>query len=110
MERITDKDTKMVALEGADEVSELLAKTYNKLMLYENIEEELGIDLVTLRNALTNGIYCIKKSVAIGDFISCVDVKFNGYCLIDCEEEIHYFNDYGKTWDLTKEELENEQV
>ena len=84
-----------------------------KLFALENIEEELGIDLITLFKAQTNGIWYL---------------DFNGYnengksthisrkqehdIYIDFKQKalvgkwISYdFKDYGKTWALTKEEL-----
>ena len=78
-----------------------------KLCQLEDIEEELGIDLITLFKAQTEGFYvktvCGIFSVLLSEW------RFN---LI--KKEIHritfsdhyYFKDYGKTWALTKEELE----
>ena len=83
---------------------ELPTKTFvqlgmNKLGQLEDIEEELGIDLVTLINALKNGIYG-----KIGNKIEHILAPhLSWYC-----QEIYIFKikDYGKTWALTKEELE----
>lgn len=80
---------------------------YNKLGQLEDIEEELGIDLITLFKAQTIGFYvktaCGIFPVLLGEW------RFN---LI--KKEVHrikfsshyYFKDYGITWALTKEELE----
>lgn len=87
-------------------------KVNNKLGQLEDVEEELGIDLVTLFKALENGCYfkynnliyfCPSKEIRIGyktiDFYS-VYIALNGIC---CS-----LYNYGKTWALTREELENE--
>ena len=91
-----------------------------KLKHYEDIEEELGIDLITLFKALKNGIYLKFGSEKItGVYYEHrailprhFDKDYKGY-FIDLQLELSinfnfYFKDYGKTWALTKEELENE--
>lgn len=83
----------------------------NKLGKYEDIEEELGIDLVTFFKYLN-----AKEVFFINDFNEvqrAVVRSINKKGLIVFEEVfswgecdfILYFNDYGKTWALTKEEL-----
>ena len=108
---------------------------YDKLSKLEDIEEELGVDLVTLFKALKNGI-CSKA----GDYVYCSwddeprligpkdlrlgIVRYIEYknktdkpsideetlCLFEQPYEIPHhpvrLKDYGKTWALTKEELE----
>ena len=73
----------------------------NKLGQLEDIEEELGIDLITLFKAMKNGFY--DKHFHYGSA-----VINNGYiCYYFDESGIRYkLKDYGKTWALTKEELE----
>ena len=82
----------------------------HKLGQLEDIEEELGIDLITLFKALKNGIWykdykdsdCIKFTKDIEEHINwkelIVPAKYTHISLS--------FKDYGKTWTLTKEELE----
>jgi hypothetical protein len=64
----------------------------------EDIEEELGIDLITLFKALKNGIYG-KVGKNIENILA---PHFSWH-----NKEIYIFKiqDYGKTWALTKEEL-----
>ena len=83
-------------------------RIYNKLGQLEDIEEELGIDLITLFKAIKEGVYtihsngerripCLAYNGAVGYIL---DFKY--------EQEAQYIlSDYGKTWALTKEELEN---
>ena len=92
----------------------------NKLGQLEDIEEELGIDLVTLFRALKQGyIYVkledgiIKRDVDMLDFkegVRCV--LFDKSCQVDnnmqCYQMLNYIQDYGKSWALTKKELEEE--
>lgn len=94
----------------------------DKLGKLEDIEEELGIDLITLFKALRNGIWTNQEQ-CYGDEkqgkIRFVQVKLLeenavGYIHNSMwmgKEVIRtlYFKDYGKTWALTKEELEDDK-
>lgn len=81
-----------------------------KLGQLEDIEDELGIDLITLFKALRNGVY---YKLNLGQAEKVDDVSLN--CCVSTGYFIHfeYLNydicldtkDYGKTWALTKEEL-----
>lgn len=84
---------------------------------YKCIEEELGIDLATLFKALSNGIwvkfagekpYHVKAPISLKGidiagqvfhFTLCYPISYNTI------QEL-LLKDYGKTWALTKEELE----
>ena len=88
----------------------------NKLKHFEDIEEDLGVDLDVLFKALKNGLY-YKILVEYKDVSK---MKFpmlrminNELCLISPKWiKSTWMNvkvkDYGKTWALTKEELEEE--
>ena len=91
-----------------------------KLGRYEDIEEELGIDFITLFKALKNGFYHIDKNKHI---YTTKPTKGNGgsmnfYTCLECiiaedtfgDQYIFSLKDYGKTWALTKEELEDETI
>lgn len=77
-----------------------------KLGRLEDIEEEIGIDLITLFKALKDGIWHITSN---GKVIGYLNVKWN-WCIgrdyFKTKYGNFYFKDYGKTWALTKEELE----
>lgn len=91
------------------------------LCALEQIEKELGIDLITFFKALKNGIYGtsygekLRKESAI-IYVEPSKLKLH---LNDEEPSFHYlwgfpydtsiylFKDYGITWALTKERLEN---
>lgn len=75
---------------------------------YEDIKEELGIDLITLLKALKQGSVYVKSGnevdwdIPMSGFQICGD-KTNGITLwsqVRLEPK-----DYGKTWALTKKEL-----
>ena len=70
-----------------------------KLSKIEDMEEELGIDLTMLFKALKNGIYG-KAGSKIEHILA---PRFSFY-----RKKIYVYKikDYGKTWALTKEELE----
>lgn len=84
---------------------------YEKLGQLEDIEEELGIDLVTLFKALKDGFYRYRPT-AINNvicFIAKPKVNMKQKCFTYGSYGKSYFKDYGKTWALTKEELKDEK-
>jgi hypothetical protein len=81
----------------------------NKLGQLEDIEEELGIDLITLFKALFNGVYAKRylDIVFVEKPYLRTDDKYKPYAIDFCHSDFtHYLKDYGKTWALTREELE----
>lgn len=90
-----------------DEMNEM-TECFNKLGRLEDIEEALGIDLLTLFETLKQGRIWIKKKdqiISSCDYGLCLPGI--GYYLI-CKDNGYWLptKDYGKTWALTKEELE----
>ena len=100
---------------------EFRGKPINKLGQLEDIEEKLGIDLITLFKALNNGVYVRLEEKNDIDFIEQVSMDniMEYPCFYYCNENTInlgglirpsytdlYFKDYGKTWALTREELE----
>jgi len=83
---------------------------FQKLGQLEDIENELGIDLITLFKALRDGF--IARYRFDFEFSKCVVgkdgimVDFKNKCFSNNFTDDWYFKDYGKTWALTKEELE----
>lgn len=84
----------------------------NALGWYEDTEEELGIDLITLFKVLKNGFYTIfysGKNYSSSCYYT-IDLEFK--CIWVNDYDAHFsldFKDYGKTWALTREELENDK-
>ena len=97
----------------------------NKLGQLEDIEEENGLDLITLFKALKDGFY-IKyndkivhifpdKHITINFWHKTINVFIPPKFFIDCKkgtdylsetiDEEYWFKDYGKTFALTREEL-----
>ena len=104
-----------------DEYLTLLVEKANgeewELEIEKDYEEDLGIDLITLLKASMNGFYSLYISGGINPnkwepwcFIT--DMKnrcFRSLTVVDAlGKTIFYFKDYGKTWTLIDEELENE--
>ena len=98
---------------------------YRKLKSLEDIEEEFGMDLITLFDIykqlnIKKEIWFKHENETDEDLRFINSRRYNGvYYLIDFKrkafveteyEPVHdfYFKDYGKTWALTREELENE--
>ena len=83
-----------------------ISNAIEKLGQLEDIEEELGIDLITLFKALKNGIW-IQDLMSLG--IQSVSIHYSEeegiYLYNYFFENCYDFKDYGKTWALTKEEL-----
>lgn len=82
----------------------------NKLGQLEDLEDELGIDLITLFKAYTNGFYVkgeeIKQYI---DFENCLNaIAFKNKEMFYGHKWTYQYvklSDYGKTWALTKGEL-----
>ena len=96
----------------------------DKLSRLEDIEEELGIDLVTLFKALEQGAWFVDKRNKNIFFAKCTlcskldgkfectqeEMKFNGFIILEQLFGLGYeLKDYGKTWALTREELETQK-
>ena len=108
-----------VATFGQDiRIEDVLEDIFNHLsedgdLAYEDIEEELGIDLLTLFKALKEGVYYRHPSFGIQEYqaglVLANDVKHNIVLGLDhrLTSIVVFFEDYGKTWALTKEELES---
>lgn len=102
---------------------------YNKLGQLEDIEDELGIDLITLFKALKNGIWVNETTGECEQLKGLHFIKSNNLVAeIDCGSPLiisicetwyedldnvmlktgyeWFADEYGKTWALTKEELE----
>ena len=115
MERLTIKDKRTkngIRLPGY--CSPYEERVFNKLYQLEDLEEELGIDLLTLGKALINGVYC--KGIPYILRGICIHTKDNigiGFCdnrkFFNEIPVLHLWSDYGKTWSLRKEDLEDEK-
>ena len=109
-------------------------KAVLKLREIEDIEEELGVDFITLYKALKNGIwtrggfysyvlrdephFVEKPEIGIEEVYMELNAKTgrfdvmeeNAPCIYEYDEEeiecVTRLKDYGRTWALTKEELE----
>lgn len=92
---------------------DLIEEAVDKLGQLEDLEEELGIDLLTLFKALKNGIwykghkdiYFVKGVCLdlVGEFF---ELWVEGHKILDGIQI--RLKDYGKTWSLRKEDLEDE--
>ena len=110
MKKLNKKDIEMIIDDNSNiPPKSIICEMENELLEYKNIEEELGIDLITLFKALTQGIYIkgLNNDYPYWDFelrhIKGIGIVIMwGYC------SNLFLKDYGKTWALTKEELEHE--
>lgn len=125
--RLTDKD-KIKELETLQKHNVLMTNDdYKelKLGLLENIEEELSISLITLFKALREDGIWVRWNNKIVNIepnylrveIDCskpltVSIKIQELyfedldCVMDTTGQEWFMDEYGKTWALTKEELE----
>ena len=108
--------------------NEIKDSIYNRLKLLEDLEEEIGFDLITLFKALKDGFY-IKyndkivhifsdKHITINFWYKTINVFIPPKFFIDCKkgadylsetiDEEYWFKDYGETWAITREELGDE--
>lgn len=95
------------AKDGKDEDETNTKSIIQKLGQLEDIEQELGIDLITLFKALKQGGVYVKA-----DFLGDTAVKMYSFQICGDESGITIWSqvrlnakDYGKTWALTEKEL-----
>lgn len=89
---------------------------FNKLGKLEDIEDELGIDLEILYKVLKSENIWIKKHIGAGKFriveVNIRGLNINKYTneitIRDENNSLHILNGYGKTFALTREELEDD--
>lgn len=101
-----------IIFDGIHNRAELEKMAFEKLEKYQNIEDELGIDLVTLFKALKNGFWYKKENdilyISKNDYLlSSGAIHFVGKGLIFAGLFLP-FKDYGKTWSLDKNDLTRE--
>ena len=87
---------------------DIMANNFREIV---RIEDTLGIDLITLFKALNEGFWFIHplNGIKLFSMIVCSNVSFGDKGISAYTIEIDlllFYKDYGKTWALTKEELE----
>ena len=84
----------------------IIEKDLGLLEEYRKIEEELGIDLITLFKALKYGIYINEDGSVYKDCIKSIEHWSDGWGFISNDDYIDVlFEDYGISWALDKEEF-----
>ena len=84
----------------------IIEKDLDLLEEYRKIEEELGIDLITLFKALKNGVFINEDGSVYKDGINSIEHWSDGWGFISSDDYIDVlFEDYGISWALTEEEL-----
>ena len=126
MKRITKKEGVITQIDKdgnitKNEFIEVIDKdeANRKLYEYENIEEEFGIDLITLFKALKYGVYYYTSEKQLThDYVWLFNnhIRVCGhnrlsYSFLTCfQKQILSFEDYGKTWSIYSENLEDETI
>lgn len=90
----------------ANKKCDIIEKDLDKLFKLEDIEKELGVDLVKLLSAKSIFVVeCDEIYESQTPFVDCVNkqILLAHYTTI---AEDYDFKDYGKTWAFTREELE----
>ena len=122
MERLTKKEGVITQIDKDGNITknnliEVKDKdeTYKKLCQLEDIEEEIGIELTTLFKALKYGVYYYtSQNQLTHDYVWLYDNYVSAsvrdklsYSLLTCfQKQILSFEDYGKTWSIYRENLE----
>lgn len=115
MKRITEKDGP--SIKNGFIIFKDIDEAYRKLYVLEDIEEEIDIDLITLFKALKYGVYYYtSQNQLTHDYVWLYDnyVSANvrdklSYSLLTCfQKQILSFEDYGATWSIYRENLEDD--
>lgn len=112
MKRLTKKNSKgfyepkLSRKPGMTETLNGLGACVQKLGELEDIEEELGIDLPTLFKAIKFPIYVKEEGITYWCSNRLMSVLTAYYAIVIGKDTFLKTKDYGKTWALTKEELE----
>ena len=107
MTRLTKKGvTPVDAIQTSTDIANMY-HVYSKLSKLEDIEEDLGVDLIKLLTA--RKIFTIYNDNGIFYHI---DIENGGVYTseYDADDEFYPFSDYGKTWALDKSDLVNDIV
>lgn len=84
----------------------VVEKDLDLLEEYRKIEEEIGVDLITLFKALKDGIYINEDGSVYKDCIKSIEHWSDGWGFISNDDYIEVlFKDYGISWALTEEEF-----
>lgn len=97
-----------------DELNEMTT-AFNKLGQLADIEDELGIDLITLFKVISQGYIFVEEQNTeekeiVAEYVE-PNFKNHTFDFKEPRKEIgkgRPFSRFGKTWSLTKEELEND--
>ena len=111
--------------EVEDMLLNIIKKELKEHKILKNIEKELEIDLITLFKALKDGINVYYENEERYQFHNNLRLEYHktlGWGLVDIygsicrndmpmklDMEFYELKEYGKTWALTKEELENDK-
>lgn len=114
MNRLTKKSSNGYLPQYERETKENYYDLVYKLGQLEDIEEELGIDLITLFKIIKQKYVFNKEKIKVVLLSLYLDIESNklyiyGYIRNTFEDVRLYAKDYGKTWALTKEEIEDEK-
>lgn len=90
-----------------------LADSFFALIKKEEAKEELGADLITLIRALKDGIWDSKVGMKVPNPYLAYNVRSGEFLLVDDGHNLDLLRTYplkdqGKTWVLTREELDEE--
>lgn len=118
---------KLGRYEDVDPRPNYLRKMKKEYLKYKEIEDKFGCDFIFLDNVCSNGVYCYEQSIKDCDsspkgnivYIPSEDIHVNffgvckeqrmGVVVMGCLGYVYHslhIKDYGKTWALTREELE----
>lgn len=111
---------KMYDINSPEQLEEIIYEDLERLEKLEDLEKELGIDLLTLFKALRQDYIYYKHHYGWDDRYKINKEYIQGLKYVDDntpvfwtddygEEHMVYIKDYGKTWALTREVLEHDK-
>lgn len=87
----------------------IIKQDLDRLEKLEDLEEKIGIDLITLLKALESGVWVKEWKEPIKHTCGLKFSKYGKYWILENKTYCFDLKEYGKTWALTKEALENDK-
>ena len=102
-------EMKQCVIDMANPKFYIIKEELNRLEKLEDLEEKIGIDLITLLKALESGVWVKEWKEPIKHTCGLKFSKYGKYWILENKTYCLDLKEYGKNWALTRKELENDK-